>query len=117
MPPAKPHWLQTSTKSGSPDVIVSFDTETQTARRNGQEVLTLRCWNSRIRQRSHGDGSGDVMVDQSGETAGDLVDVLEGACAITGEAWAFAHNAGFDLTVTSLPMILVERGWAPAFVN
>jgi hypothetical protein len=29
----------------------------------------------------------------------------------------FAHNAGFDLTVTSLPMILADRGWAPKFVN
>jgi hypothetical protein len=112
-----PHWLKQVHGSASPDVIVSFDTETKTTSRDGAEVLTLRCWDAIIRCRHAAAGPDETSRPFAGERAGDLADLLAAACSVTGEAWAFAHNAGFDLTVTSLPMVLVGRGWEPSFVN
>lgn len=114
---SKPHWLQVAGTTSTPKVVVSFDTETQPTIRNGQEVLTLRCWDAIIRYRHPGVDDPDVCTTWAGETAGELAQTLEAAAAITGEAWCFAHNAGFDLTVTSLPMVLSGRGWEPVFVN
>jgi hypothetical protein len=114
---AAPHWLQVGGKPRTPEVVVTFDTETHSTLKGKSEVLTLRCWDALIRHRPAGDGKWTSTVPRAGESAGGLVEVLEAAAAITGDAWCFAHNAGFDLTVTSLPMVLSARGWAPKFVN
>lgn len=98
-------------------MVVSFDTETKVQTSDGAEVLTLRCWDATTRIRRSGGPVGDTLIGASGEDAAGLVDVVEASATITGEAWCFAHNAGFDLTVTSLPMILAARGWEPVFVN
>lgn len=112
-----PHWLTPGGATWTPPVTVCFDTETRVNVKARGEFLTLRCWDqvTRVRRRSAGDQ--DLIVESGGEDAPDLADSLEAAAAITGEAWVFAHNAGFDLTVTSLPMILSARGWEPVFVN
>lgn len=117
MKQAKPHWLQPSGATWTPPVVVSFDTETQTTFRDGAEVLTLRCWDARVRHRHATTAQADQLMDFSGEAAAELADVLTAAAQVTGEAWCFAHNAGFDLTVTSLPMVLAGWGWEPEFVN
>jgi hypothetical protein len=114
---ASPHWLTPSGKSSTPAVVVSFDTETRPEVREGVEVLTLRCWDAVIRCRGAAAKHGDHAIAKSGETAAELANVLEAAVGVTGEAWAFAHNVGFDLTVTSLPMVMAARGWEPQFVN
>ena len=114
---ARPHWLQTSGITKTPEVVVSFDTETKTVHRDGAEILTLRCWDAITRHRGAIATKGDVTMDWEGEAAAELANVLTAAVKVTGEAWAFAHNAGFDLTVTSLPMVLAGWGWEPEFVN
>jgi hypothetical protein len=114
---AKPHWLRPGGKTKTPQVVVSFDTETEFTTRDGAEVLTLRCWDACLRYRAKDAGGEDFTEDWSGETPRELAATLEAAAGITGEAWCFAHNAGFDLTVTSLPMVLAELGWEPDFVN
>lgn len=111
------HWLQTAGATKTPPVVVSFDTETATELRGTADIMTLRCWAAAVRVRgAQGEGF-DTTHHFTGETAGDLVDVIEAAVALCGEAWVFAHNIGFDLTVTSLPMILTGRGWESTFVN
>lgn len=114
---ARPHWLSPGGKTKSPQVVVSFDTETLPTVRDGREILTLRCWDARIRHRGREPWRADTVDDWEGETPIDLAVVLETAALIDSEAWVFAHNAGFDLTVTSLPMVLAARGWEPVFVN
>lgn len=115
--PARPHWLQPVGKTKTPPAVVCFDTETTAAVVGKTETLRLRCWDASIRVRGGRWGELDEAYAYAGESAGDLVDVIEAAVAITTEAWAFAHNVGFDLTVTSLPMILTERGWTSEFVS
>lgn len=117
MPGSKPHWLQPGGKSSTPQVVVSFDTETQVKVKSGRELLTLRCWDAIVRHRGAGPHGSDTTMPWEGETPADLAAVLIAAASVTGEAWAFAHNAGFDLTVTSLPMVLCGMGWKPEFVN
>ncbi len=112
-----PHWLRAPGATSTPPVIVSFDTETKVTVTDGQEALILRCWDAIVRIRDADLAAEIEPWPQAGETPGELAAVLESAASLTGEAWAFAHNAGFDLTVTSLPMILSERGWEPKFVN
>ena len=52
-----------------------------------------------------------------GETAGELAELLELAAEQVPECWALAHNLGFDLAVSSLPVVLAARGWKLKFVN
>lgn len=113
----RPHWLAPAGATRTPAVIVTFDTETASQRCGSDEVMTLRCWNARIRDRRERAATTNVLVDRAGETAGELAGVLELAAGIGGEAWAFAHNIGFDLAVTSTPLILSERGWATDFCS
>lgn len=98
-------------------MVVCFDTETVSERRGGDEVLTLRCWDAIVRDRGGGPGGPAATVAHSGEAAANLAAVIEAAADFAGECWAFAHNVGFDLTVTSLPMVLDGRGWATDFVS
>lgn len=112
-----PHWLKPPGTVSTPAVAVSFDTETRVEHRDGQEIMILRCWDAIVRVRDQHTGHGDQQTLWAGGQAGELADVLQAAATITGEAWCFAHNAGFDLTVTSLPMVLAEQGWEPVFVN
>jgi hypothetical protein len=112
----RPHYLTPPAKGATPTAVVTFDTETFCRREGGSEVLTLRCWDALLRLRGDQAPGDGLAVPHSGETPGELVAVLEAAAELAGEAWAFAHNLGFDLTVTSLPAVLVERGWDASFV-
>lgn len=112
-----PHWLTPGGATWTPPVIVSLDTETDVNVRGGNEFLTLRCWDTVTRVRWPVTGGASYEIEHAGEHAQDLADTVEAAVTIAGEAWCFAHNAGFDLTVTSLPMILAARDWEPVFVN
>lgn len=115
--PRKPHWLSPAGKTSTPQVVVCFDTETTSAKRGADEVMTLRCWDAIVRVRESGNPAASIATARAGESPGQLAAILEGAAGVAGEAWAFAHNVGFDLTVTSLPMVLGERGWDTDFVS
>lgn len=109
--PAKPHYLYTGAATWSPDVIVSFDTETRATAVGADEHQSLRCWSALTRIRHDACPHLPKTAATGGIDAGSLADVVEAAADITGEAWVFAHNLGFDLTVTALPFLLIERGW------
>ena len=114
---AKPHWLAPRGATKTPAVVVSFDTETAAETDDQGQVLRLRCWDAIVRVRAgQGDHRGGTVA-RSGETAVELAETLESATGLTGEAWCFAHNLGFDLTVTSLPLVLAARGWGPDFMH
>lgn len=113
----RPHWLASIGAAGTPGTVVSFDTETRVEVRAGAEVLKLRCWDAVLRRRNRPTPPQTTIAPVAGETAAELCDLLETAADVDGECWVFAHNLGFDLTVTSLPMMLTERGWESAFVN
>lgn len=113
----RPHWLQPGGRTRTPKVVACFDTETKVRVEDGRELLTLRCWDATVRRRDADRPGQDAVTTAGGETPAALAETLTAAATVTGEAWCFAHNAGFDLTVTSLPMVLCEQGWDPQFVN
>jgi hypothetical protein len=113
----RPHWLAPAGRNWTPGMVVCFDTETESGKRGADEVLTLRCWDAVSRFRGIIGDDADSVLRHSGESAANLAAVLEASADYYGECWAFAHNVGFDLTVTSLPMVLTERGWDSDFVS
>lgn len=113
----RPHWLTGAGFGTTPPVTVCFDTETSSVTRDGSEVMTLRCWDAILRVRDAQRPLRTATHHHQGESAGELALLLEAATEAQGEAWCFAHNLGFDLTVTCLPMILAARDWEPRFVN
>lgn len=108
----RPHWLQPAGKTTTPGVLVTFDTETRESPGDHRTVQTLRCWDAMVRVRHWRVGDPPRPVYCSGETAPQLADVVEEASALDREVWVVAHNVGFDLSVTSLPFLLAERGWS-----
>ena len=112
MSPSKPHWLTPTTTTKTPSVVVAFDTETSERDEVTHTVQLLRCWDAVVRVR-HDTATATVgQTWHRGETSPALADVVEWASTLDREAWVIAHNVGFDLSVTSLPFILSERGWA-----
>lgn len=113
----KPHYLYTGARTHSPDVIVSIDTETVTTDDGARRRQVLRCWAAATRVRHNVRAGYPEPMVADGDTAAGLCDLVESAAEVAGEAWVFAHNLGFDLTVTALPFVLVERGWALSAFN
>lgn len=107
----KPHWLSPSGRTKTPDVVVFFDTETTEYEEGDRLCQILRCWDARTRVRHEARPRHWERRDDAGTEPCDLADVVEYAATITNEAWVFAHNIGFDLSVTNLPFVLIERAW------
>lgn len=114
---ARPHWLSPPGRTSTPRLVVCFDTETSTVQDGVDEVLRLRCWDAIVRARGGGGDGGSATRSVAGEDPAALADLLEACADQAGEAWALAHNLGFDLAVTSLPMVLADRGWQVKFMN
>jgi len=109
--PPKPHWLAPAGRSTTPDVVVSFDTETSEVDEGDHLVQRLRCWDAVVRHRHRGEGCNDLLTHHRGEMPSTLADVIEGAAESAKEVWVIAHNVSFDIAVSSLPFALVERDW------
>jgi len=106
-----PHWLSPAGKTKTPNVVVTFDTETVETDAGDHSVQVLRCWDAVVRVRRHAHGRSVPTTFHQGERGAALADVIEEAAQLDTEAWVVAHNVGFDLAVTSLPFVLCARGW------
>jgi hypothetical protein len=112
-----PHWLPPAGKTKTPPLVVCFDTETKAEKTKRGEVHRLRCWDAVVRDRTGATQKNPPIDFYAGETAGELAELLECCSEVTSEVWALAHNLGFDLTVTALPVVLAGRGWKATFIN
>ena len=74
--------------------------------------MTLRCWDAVVRHRRQSLARFNRRRYYQGERAGQLAGLVEQSADDGEETWVVAHNVSFDLAVTSLPFILVDRGWA-----
>lgn len=107
----KPHWLAPGGATKTPSIVISFDTETTEVQLPGHSAMTLRCWDAKVRHRHRENGRADRRRFFSGERASELAGLVESQCEDGTEVWVVAHNVSFDLAVTSLPFILVDREW------
>lgn len=106
-----PHYLRGNAKVWTPPTIISIDTETRTITVGDQEVLVLRCWHARLATRVC-DGLWQASVDiAEGTTRDGLAAVVDAWTRNRQTVWLYAHNLGFDLTVTRLPVELAGLGW------
>ena len=107
----KPHWLAPGSQTWSPDVIISFDTETTEIPEEEQLRNIFLCWDAVVRIR-HGAHHGRArQTTYAGEEPGQIADLIESWSEQEKSLWVFAHNLGFDLTVSQLPAILAARKW------
>ena len=105
------HYLRENRSEWSPRHVGFFDTETYPVRKDDREELRLRLWVGGTVDRTAGPrGKLDVGT-ASGETRSSLAQWVDRACVGRPTVWLFAHNLGFDLTVSRLPDELVKLGW------
>lgn len=110
--PVPVHNLRPNDMVWTPPAVAFWDTETTWAVEGDLEVHRLRCWVAKVVDRDgkrHRRGGGEL---DSGTTAAELAQWLDRATVGRPTLWVFAHNAGFDMAVTSLPMIMADLGWA-----
>lgn len=105
------HYLRRNDAVWTPPHLVFADTETRTVEEAGRQVQVLRCWAGRAVDRRP--TSSGRLEDRAaaGDTAEELADAVEDWLVGRESLWVFFHNAGFDIAVTRLPMLLAARGW------
>ena len=109
--PPRAHWLPGPSKPWSPSSVVCFDTETIEHRDGDDLVLTPRCWDAVWRLRHEVCPSLPRLRTYAGELMSELGQRVDEIARMTPETWVFAHNLGFDLSVSALPWQLDQHGW------
>lgn len=106
------HWLRGNASEWSPRFVGFFDTETFPVRTGeDREELRLRLWVAGIvDRRPEGKGKSVVCTD-TGTTREGLARWVARSMVGKPNLWLFAHNLGFDLTVSRLPDYLHRQGW------
>lgn len=106
------HWLKPAGKTWTPGVVGFFDTETVPVTVGGTEVQRLRLWCASVVVRRHQNPRRVGASSARGETGAELAAFVTEALGRHDSAWLFAHNLGFDLTVSRLLTRLADAGWA-----
>lgn len=106
------HYLRRNESEWSPRHVAFFDTETVAIEQGNSEVHTLRCWAGRAIRRDETIQRQHPRAFAEGTTAAGLVAWIESQLVGRRNLWLWAHNLGFDLTVTRLVTLLVDRGWS-----
>lgn len=105
------HFLRGNASEWSPRRACFIDTETYPEEQNGREVLRLRLWcGAAVDRRPRGAVLQSV---RSGHGSGrrDLARWVDAQTVGYPTTWLYAHNLGFDLTVSRLPDFLHRLGW------
>lgn len=110
--PSISHWLPGPARPWTPESVLSFDTETLEEPDGSDLVLRPRCWAAVWRLRH---GIAPTLPERqtfAGEPMAALGELVDRVGRALGESWVFAHNLGFDLSVSALPFHLHQMGWA-----
>lgn len=110
--PAGAHWLRGNASEWSPRYVGFFDTETYPVTvAEGREELRLRLWVAGIVDRRPEGKGKSVVTTEVGTTREGLASWVSRSTIGKPNLWLFAHNLGFDLTVSRLPDHLHRLGW------
>lgn len=104
------HYLRTNDDTWTPAAIIVLDSETATEGEGRTETEVLRCWDARHVFRRHRRRAGEVL-DGQGETRAECAAAIDAWACMDKSTWLYAHNAGFDLITTGLPVELARLGW------
>lgn len=111
MTPVPVHYLKASKTTWSPAALYVLDTETKTIVQGDTEIEQLRLWCAQIIDRRGPVGNNREAQWTRGTTAVGLARSVTNASALRPTLWLFAHNLGFDLVTTRLPLHLLALGW------
>lgn len=110
--PTPVHYLRPNERDYTPRALIILDTETRTVQGGETEVLGLRLWVATYWDRKVAKGVRPRYVTGWGRGPRELADWIESVTRNRESVWLYAHNLGFDLTTTRLPLWLVRGGWA-----
>jgi hypothetical protein len=105
------HHLRDNKAERSPRRLIVLDTETRWTDDGSYQRHDLRLWVTRCIERDSKVGITTRSILDSGDTAAELADHVDAVCTEGATSWLFAHNLGFDLIVTRLVLLLIDRGW------
>lgn len=109
--PPRIHYLHHNLRESSPRHLVVLDTETRWSDDAAGELHRLRLWCAsdiwRVQRGAHGPG----QLPAQGRTGAELAEWLDSHARSSSTTWIFAHNLGFDLATTRLPLELIALGW------
>lgn len=109
--PSSIHWLRENALDRSPFRVLVVDTETRIPDEADPERQTLRLWSARLIRRKGCDRKAPRSETFDGDTAAELVEVIDRIARSDRTTWVVTHNLSFDLAVTELPVLLTEAGW------
>lgn len=104
------HYLKPAGRTYTPAAVIFFDTETHQDQRQALEVHTLRLWEAQIVRRRDRRRAGEHLT-ATGTEAEPLAVSIDAWASYGESTWLYAHNVGFDLTVTRLASHLGDLGW------
>lgn len=109
MRPLNRHWLAENASERSPRRLIFWDTEGRPI--GDGKTQELRCWcarsvlrkgiTPRLARETNGEGSSAFAL---------MLWIVNWARTDT-PLWVVAHGASYDLTITKLPLLLLEHGW------
>lgn len=105
------HNLRRNEAEWSPAHVGVIDTETRTTDRPDSELLTMHLWCATVRDRRPVNGRQRPDETGTGHDRTSLAAWVDRAAVGRKHLWLYAHNAGFDLATTQLPIQLTELGW------
>lgn len=103
------HYLRPNHSEWTPPVLCGVDTETRQVDDGGQ---VLRLWCASIVSRPDGRTDPDSRRDARGHTRSELAVQIDEWSRLHATLWIYAHNLGFDLAVSRLPVELSKLGWS-----
>lgn len=106
------HYLRANERDWSPPAVIFLDTETRTVQSEPVEILGLRLWAATFVDRKVPKRTTERHESGWGRTANDLALWIGNVTRNRETVWLYAHNLGFDLTTTRLPLWLVRHGWS-----
>lgn len=107
---APAHYVKPAGKTYTPAAVIFLDAETIEDQREQLEVHTLRLWEAQIVRRRDRRRPGEHLT-ETGHAAEPLAQKIDAWASYGESTWLYAHNVGFDLTVTRLATHLGQLGW------
>lgn len=110
-PTAPVHYLRPNDKVWTPPACLFLDTETRTEVIRGQDTEVMRLWSGHYLDRRTRGTVAPRDQWRDGHTSDELAAWVTEVTRNRETVWLFCHNLSFDLTVTRLPLRLVDKGW------
>lgn len=105
------HYLRANERNWSPPSVIYLDTETRTEPRGDDDVEVLRLWVARFTDRRTSKGTAERHETGWNHSAVELARWVNHVTRNRETVWLYAHNLGFDLSTTRLPLFLCRLGW------